>query len=106
MSESPGVPVLFGGHKLPPLVEIGLTDLPKSGGAMAPPAPPGTTGLVITWRWWCVKWNFVCSTFYSISGLYSVLESLQGIRLVTRPIDKNFLCEFAAGLQRFDSRSI
>ena len=29
----------------PPLVVIGLTDLPKSGGAMAPPAPPGTTGL-------------------------------------------------------------
>ena len=36
---------LFGGHNLPPLVEIGLTDLPKIGGAMAPPAPPGTTGL-------------------------------------------------------------
>ena len=35
-----GVPVLFGGHNMPPLVEIGLTDLPKSGGAMAPPAPP------------------------------------------------------------------
>jgi hypothetical protein len=28
--EHPGVPVLFGGHNLPPLVEIGLTDLPKS----------------------------------------------------------------------------
>ena len=44
-SENSGGPVLFGGHNLPPLVEIGLTDLPKSGGAMAPPAPPGTTGL-------------------------------------------------------------
>ena len=43
--KNPGVPVLFGGHNLPPLVEIGLTDLPKSGGVMAPPAPPGTTGL-------------------------------------------------------------
>ena len=32
-SENPEVPVLFGGHNLPPLVEIGLTDLPKSGGA-------------------------------------------------------------------------
>ena len=44
-SENPGVPVLFGGHNLPPspLVEIGLTYLPKSEGAMAPPAPPGTT---------------------------------------------------------------
>ena len=40
--ENPGVPVLFG-HNLPPLVEIGLTDLPKS--AMTPPASPGTTGL-------------------------------------------------------------
>jgi hypothetical protein len=29
-SENPGVPVLFGGHNLLPLVEIGLTDLPKS----------------------------------------------------------------------------
>ena len=27
------MPVLFGGHNLPPLVEIGLTDLPKSGSA-------------------------------------------------------------------------
>ena len=30
----------------PSLVDIKLTDLPKSGGAMAPPAPPGTTGLL------------------------------------------------------------
>ena len=44
-SENPGVPVLFGGQNLPPLVEIGLIDLPKTGGAMAPPAPPGTTPL-------------------------------------------------------------
>ena len=44
--ENSGVPVLFGGHNLPPpLVEIGLTNLPKSGGAMAPPAPSGTTPL-------------------------------------------------------------
>ena len=39
-SENPGVSVLFRGHNLPPLVDIGLTDLPKSGGT-----PPGTTGL-------------------------------------------------------------
>ena len=39
-SENPGVPVLFGRHNLPPLVEIGLTDLPKSGGPMAPPGTP------------------------------------------------------------------
>ena len=29
--ENPVVPVLFGGHTLPPLVEIGLTDLQKTG---------------------------------------------------------------------------
>jgi hypothetical protein len=42
-SENPGVPVLFGGYNLLHVVEIGLTDLPKSGGAMA--APLGTTPL-------------------------------------------------------------
>ena len=42
-SENPGVPVSFSGHNLPPLVDIGLTDLPKSVGAMAPPVPPGTS---------------------------------------------------------------
>ena len=41
--ENPGVPAFFSGHNLPPLVEIGLTDLPKFGGAIAPAAPPGTT---------------------------------------------------------------
>ena len=44
--ENPGIPVLFGGHNLSPLVEIQLTDLQKSGGAMKPPVPPGTTGLL------------------------------------------------------------
>ena len=39
-SENPGVPVLFVRHNLPPLVEIGLTDLPKSGGPMAPLGTP------------------------------------------------------------------
>ena len=32
-SENPGVPVLFGGHNLPLLAKMGLTDLSKSGGA-------------------------------------------------------------------------
>ena len=32
-SENSGVSVLFGGHNLTPLVEIGITDLPKSVGA-------------------------------------------------------------------------
>ena len=37
-SKNPRVPVLFGGHNLLSLIEIGLIDWPKSGGA-----PPGTT---------------------------------------------------------------
>ena len=44
-SENPGVPVLFGGHNLTPLVEIGLTDLPKS--PWHPRHPQGRTGLHI-----------------------------------------------------------
>jgi hypothetical protein len=44
-SENPGVPVLFDGNNLPHLVEKGLTDLQKYEGVIAPPAPPGTTGL-------------------------------------------------------------
>ena len=42
--EKPKVSVLFGGHNLPSLVDIGLTYLSKFGGA--PPPSPGTTGLL------------------------------------------------------------
>ena len=38
-SEDLGGHIVMGGDNVPPLVEIGLTDLPKSGGARAPPAP-------------------------------------------------------------------
>ena len=44
-SENPGGHIVLGGNNVPPLVEIGLTDLPKSGGARVPPAPPLATGL-------------------------------------------------------------
>ena len=37
------------GINQPPLVEIGLTDLPKSGGAAAPPAPPLAASLLSSW---------------------------------------------------------
>ena len=50
-SEKPRVPVSYSGQNRPPLVEIGSTDLPKSGGAMAPPALPGATPLSLcVWR--------------------------------------------------------
>ena len=42
------MPVSFGEHNLPPLVEIGLTDLPATGGAMAPLAPEGMATLYRT----------------------------------------------------------
>ena len=35
-SQGPGGHVVLGGDNVPPLVEIGLTDLPKTGGAYAP----------------------------------------------------------------------
>ena len=66
-SENPVVPVIFDGHNLPPLVEIGLTDLPKSGGAMAPPAPP------------CI----VAQTVYlsdCIWGSFSILRSKKSLK--------------------------
>ena len=47
-SENPGGRVLFGGHNLPPLVKIELTDLPKSWGATS---PPGTTALRLLQLW-------------------------------------------------------
>ena len=45
-SKNPGGLVVLSGDNVAPLVEIGLTDLPKTGGgAKAPPAPPLATGL-------------------------------------------------------------
>jgi hypothetical protein len=42
-----GGQVVLGGDNVSPLVEIGLTDLPKSGGAAAPPASPLGASLTI-----------------------------------------------------------
>ena len=41
-SENPGGHVVLGGDNVPPLVEIGLTDPPKTGGGgfVPPPGPP------------------------------------------------------------------
>jgi hypothetical protein len=39
--KNPGGLVVLGGDNVPPLVEIGLTDLTKTGGAKALLAPPG-----------------------------------------------------------------
>ena len=38
--ENPRDTLKCGGHNLPPLVEIGLTELSNSGGAKAPPSTP------------------------------------------------------------------
>ena len=39
-SENLGGHIVMGGDNVPPLVEIGLTDLTKSGGHKPPPPPP------------------------------------------------------------------
>jgi hypothetical protein len=44
-SKNPGRLVVLGGDNVPPLVEIGLTDLTKTVGAKAPLAPPLATAL-------------------------------------------------------------
>ena len=70
------VPVLFGGHNLSPLVEIGLTDLPKSGGAMAPPAPPGTTSLIYK-KLMADTYNYLIR-YKTFMKLFYTLQSEQG----------------------------
>ena len=45
-SGNPGIAIVMFGHNQPPLDEIGLIDLPKSGGTMHP--LPGTTGLHVS----------------------------------------------------------
>ena len=46
-SKNLGGHIVLGADNVPPLVEIGLTDLSKSGGAQAPPAPSLATGLLL-----------------------------------------------------------
>ena len=71
-SENSGVSVLFGGHNLPPLV-----DLPKSVGAMAPSAPPGTTGLISIISHIFVDWT----TIYFFLHVHMSIENVKTIRL-------------------------
>ena len=47
-SENTGGHIVLGGDNVPPLVEIGLTDLPKTGGHVVPLGPPLATGLLPT----------------------------------------------------------
>ena len=49
-SENPGGLVALGGDNVSPLVQIGLTDLPKTGGAKAHPTSPLPTGLYIMYE--------------------------------------------------------
>ena len=65
MSKHPEERVLFGGHNLP-----GLTDLPKSGGAMATLGHSGTTGLVETSSAKQIKQALraYCSNIYILCG--------------------------------------
>ena len=43
-SENLGGQVVLGGDNVPPLVEIGLTDLPKTGGGVRPRTATGMDG--------------------------------------------------------------
>ena len=61
-SVNPEGPVLFDGHNLSPLVEIGLTDLPESGCAMAHPETTGlhsTTPIMAMGCWQCLPLSVI-----------------------------------------------
>ena len=51
---------------MPPLVEIGLTDLSKSGGTQAPSAPPLATGLSLS-----VLWPISSTTYFRV-GVFRI----------------------------------
>ena len=56
---------------MPPLVEVGLSDLPKSGGAIATPAPPLLRSLGISWMS-----NYKKKNSYLVLTSGSFLEAL------------------------------
>ena len=82
------MPVLFGRHNLPPLVEIGLTDRPKIGGALA---PPGTTGLLYYYYYLYVTLRVVLG-FSDYTLIYISLSSLGSTCLVA-PFFTTFMSE-------------
>ena len=57
----------MGGDNLPPPVGIGLTELPNSGGAKAPPASPLTTALVLGVLYQTFKSSEFESFFFHLS---------------------------------------
>ena len=67
-SGNPGVPVFFGGHNLPPLIEIGLTALPKSWGAIGTPGTPRDD----TPRYWIHRRTRHYSFSSKVSRLYNI----------------------------------
>ena len=94
-SENPGVPVLFDEHSLPPLVEIGLTDLPKYGVAMTPQAPQGTTGLLVR-GWFSVR---ICK-YVHISQVINHMTCYNSCALIDENLfsQKNPLQDLISGL--------
>ena len=55
--KNPGGQVVLGGNNVSPLVDIGLTDPPKSGGAAAPPASQLVACLICTYNLIWLVWN-------------------------------------------------
>jgi hypothetical protein len=81
------VPLLFGGPNLPPPLEIGLTDLRKSGGAMAMweivvldyfEVGDSTAGLFCCgrlWYWTILKWEILLLDFFEVGDSDAGLSS-------------------------------
>ena len=62
--------IVLGGDNVPPLVEIGLTDLPKSGRGHVPPRPPppACDGPAYT-KWMMPRLNTYIVNIYILSYL-------------------------------------
>ena len=72
-----------------PLVEIGLTDLPKSGGAMAPPAPPGTTPLYVILTYLRVRFRVEIGFFWATFFVHSNSRKFYSVdKFFSSPIKK------------------
>ena len=90
-----------GGHNLPPLVGIGLTELPNSGSAKAPPAPPLTTALFVhTFK---QEFDLFFWYFYNPNHL-SLLKSLDKTLFQSTKFLKHHLMCFAISCCKGDAR--
>ena len=78
--KNPGGQVVLGGDNVSPLVEIGLIDPPKSGGAAAPPASHLVACLHSSFRIWAIA----PETYYVSSFFHCIMSSSDLPKLIEK----------------------